>query len=282
MKGFSFVTAVLLVAAGPAAAQDRLWGHSGAWEVRQGELACTFRYRATDAAATELVFEQRFGGGLLLKASGKGWRYGTGKVPGLVLEADGVVIDGSISPDFNPAAGREGFQMYLKPAIFSRLVAARRIAVQMPGYPGEVPIIAMPPSMTVEQDLAACIADVGTREDGSGEPAVTPPLSRGTVASWTTTDDYPMPARRAEIGGHLHIRLRVNAHTRVTACEVVESTGNALLDTSYCAIYRRRARFSTPPRDARGRPTRGSFDIIRELVPPPMPPRPTLPDHPMP
>ncbi len=74
MKGFSVITAALLVAAAPAAAQDRPWGHSGAWEVRQDELGCTFRYRANDTAETELVIEQRYGRGLQLRASGKGWQ----------------------------------------------------------------------------------------------------------------------------------------------------------------------------------------------------------------
>lgn len=282
MKGFSFITAALLLAATPAAAQDRLWGHSGPWEVRQGDVSCTARHRARDAAETELVIEQSYGRGLQLKASGKGWQQGSAPLLGFFIEGDSVVIeaDGPAAA-VSQAPGRNGFQLNIAPASVYRVFTSRRISVYMPDNAGDVPVIQMPPSTMVERDLAACVAELGDRENGSGKPAVTPPLSRGAIGGWTTIDDYPAAARRAQIGGHLRIRLQVDAYTRVTGCDVIESTGNAQLDGNYCAIYKRRARFSTPPRDAHGRPTRGSFDIVMELVPSPMPYRP-VPEPPMP
>ena len=129
-------------------------------------------------------------------------------------------------------------------------------------------MIALPPSLMAEQDFGACMADVASRDSGSGEPMATPPAPRGSVESWTTVDDYPPFAIRAQIGGHLRIRLTVNAYGDPAGCEVIESTGDKRLDDTFCRLYRRRSRFSVAPLDARGRPTRGTFDIVRDLVPP--------------
>lgn len=81
MKGPFFGIAAMLLAM-PAAAQDRLWGYSGPWEIRQDTPVCTMRYGAKDPAETGLVIRQRHGFGIQLEASGKGWRHGTCSIGG--------------------------------------------------------------------------------------------------------------------------------------------------------------------------------------------------------
>ena len=81
--------------------------------------------------------------------------------------------------------------------------------------------------------------------------------SRATGADIRTifsADDYPASAQAAGAEGTVRARLTVGPDGSVVSCEVIESTGNAALNSTTCNIIRRRARF-TPARDANGERT---------------------------
>ena len=86
-------------------------------------------------------------------------------------------------------------------------------------------------------------------------------------ASWVTTNDYPPASLRANESGTVAFLLTINPQGRVSACMIIMSSGHPLLDEATCSLVTRRASF-TPARDARGRPTTGSYsNRIRWMVP---------------
>lgn len=82
-------------------------------------------------------------------------------------------------------------------------------------------------------------------------PRIAKPLQPRNPGSWVTNDDYPSAAIRAEASGTTGFRLDVDASGKVSNCTVTSSSGNALLDSTACALLRRRARFG-PAEDASG------------------------------
>ena len=66
-------------------------------------------------------------------------------------------------------------------------------------------------------------------------------------------DAYPDAALRAQAQGRVVARLTVGADGRVSACEIVTSSGNSDLDSTTCRIARSRVRY-TPAKDQDGRP----------------------------
>jgi TonB family protein len=80
-----------------------------------------------------------------------------------------------------------------------------------------------------------------------------PARARANLASYVTGDDYPAAAIAAGHQGTVRFRLLIGTNGRVTACEVVGSSGSAILDSTTCRILRARARF-TPATDAAGKP----------------------------
>ena len=78
--------------------------------------------------------------------------------------------------------------------------------------------------------------------------------ARGNLAGLISADDYPVDALRKNEQGSATARMTINPSGRVSACEIVQSSGSHSLDRATCAILSRRARF-TPARDSYGRPT---------------------------
>jgi TonB family protein len=70
--------------------------------------------------------------------------------------------------------------------------------------------------------------------------------------------DYPADALRRGVSGSPVIRLDVDAEGRVSACSVLQTSGDRALDTGTCRALQRRARFR-PALDAAGRPTAAPF-----------------------
>jgi TonB family protein len=66
-----------------------------------------------------------------------------------------------------------------------------------------------------------------------------------------TSGDYPAEAIQNREQGLVAFRLTVGVNGRVTACDILSSSGSALLDASTCRIMRSRGRFR-PARDASG------------------------------
>ena len=73
-----------------------------------------------------------------------------------------------------------------------------------------------------------------------------------------TNDDYPSAAVLTGQSGVVGFTLKVDASGKVTACVVDSSSGSSLLDTTTCALMRKRATF-VPARDEKGRAVAGSF-----------------------
>jgi len=75
--------------------------------------------------------------------------------------------------------------------------------------------------------------------------------ARAVLASYISDSDYPAGAIRNGEQGDVGFRLDVTAEGTVSDCQVVESSGSALLDGATCRIMRARARF-TPARNSAG------------------------------
>jgi TonB family protein len=79
-----------------------------------------------------------------------------------------------------------------------------------------------------------------------------PARAKANLASYLSDDDYPAEAIRNEEQGTVQFTLHVTAEGAVGRCEVIASSGSAILDGTTCRIMVERVRFE-PARDARGR-----------------------------
>jgi len=86
-----------------------------------------------------------------------------------------------------------------------------------------------------------------------------PPQPHGTAASLFSVDDYPASARGTGAHGKVVARLTIGTDGRVTGCNIVQSTGFAVLDQATCNILRRRARYG-PAVDSHGMPVVSTVD----------------------
>lgn len=77
-------------------------------------------------------------------------------------------------------------------------------------------------------------------------------------ASWVTDNDYPAEALRRDEFGTVRFALLVDATGKVTRCNVLATSGFAVLDQTACAAMLQRARFK-PARDAAGQPIVASY-----------------------
>ena len=71
------------------------------------------------------------------------------------------------------------------------------------------------------------------------------------IAGDISPRDYPRAARRVRADGIVGARVHVGSDGRVTRCEIVNSSGNADLDTTTCRLIRERFRYR-PAMNARG------------------------------
>ena len=91
-------------------------------------------------------------------------------------------------------------------------------------------------------------------------PPVEPPHKlTGPVSTLFSADDYPKEAKRHGWQGTVVADLAVSAEGQVTACNIVQTSGYAVLDAKTCNLLRKRARF-IPAKDAKGQPT---ADVLR-------------------
>lgn len=81
-------------------------------------------------------------------------------------------------------------------------------------------------------------------------PVRTRPLRN--LASYVQDGDWPRGVA-SNFRGTTEFSLTIDARGRVTACEIIQSSGSALIDATTCRILRLRARFS-PARDAANHP----------------------------
>jgi TonB family protein len=106
--------------------------------------------------------------------------------------------------------------------------------------------------------------------DSNSEPARAPAgqaapgqATQGDLRTVFSADDYPASAQANGEEGTVQAKLTVSTSGRVSACEIVRSSGHKSLDDATCSVLQRRARF-TPARAADGRP------IASTVVSPPI------------
>lgn len=106
------------------------------------------------------------------------------------------------------------------------------------------------------------------------EPAPPPPpktvqaaRAKADLASYVSDSDYPTTALRSEEQGTTRFRLTVDPNGRVSACEILSSSGSSSLDAATCRIMKSRARF-TPAKNDAGQPTTDKVSsAIRWVLP---------------
>jgi protein TonB len=90
---------------------------------------------------------------------------------------------------------------------------------------------------------------------------------RNTPARWVTTDDYPSRDLRQGHEGTTAFRLVIGSNGRVSACEVVRSSGYPGLDAATCKAVTARARFE-PATDESGARILGTYsNSVRWQIP---------------
>ena len=130
------------------------------------------------------------------------------------------------------------------------------------GQPAAVPVTPAPspppPVAPLPPPAPPAMAPVGKQKS---------PVPSNKPASWVTTNDYPPASLRANESGTVAFRLTINPQGQVSACKITMSSGHPLLDQATCLLVTRRASF-TPARNARGRPTIGTYsNRVRWMVP---------------
>jgi len=91
-------------------------------------------------------------------------------------------------------------------------------------------------------------------------PAFTPRSATpaNDQSRWVTTDDYPTADLMRGNEGTTRYRLSVGSNGRVTACDVLATSGSTRLDEAACKAIARRARFD-PATDENGARVVGTF-----------------------
>ena len=92
-------------------------------------------------------------------------------------------------------------------------------------------------------------------------------VPHGSPARWATTDDYPARDLREENEGVAAFRVVVGTNGRVSACEIVRSSGHPGLDAATCKAVTARARFE-PATDENGAKVVGMYgNSVRWQIP---------------
>jgi protein TonB len=90
---------------------------------------------------------------------------------------------------------------------------------------------------------------------------------RNPPAHWATTDDYPSRDLREGNEGVTGFRVVVGTSGRVSACEIVRSSGHPGLDAATCKAVTARARFE-PATDENGEKVVGTYrNRVRWQIP---------------
>ena len=94
-----------------------------------------------------------------------------------------------------------------------------------------------------------------------------PPQPRTALQALISANDYPASALRMGAHGRVRFILDVGPDGRVHGCMITRSSGSSALDSTTCALRRRRARF-TPAVDSNGMPAAGRVrDQIEWVLP---------------
>jgi TonB family protein len=134
-------------------------------------------------------------------------------------------------------------------AEFQRLAASPSLAFQLGEMKRHYAMSAMAAMTKVMKTCVDDLQQVWSSEGGVGAKAV------ANLASYFSDNDYPEDAIYRGLSGTTGLALLINEEGKVADCMVVQTSGQAGLDTQSCAIIKRRARF-TPARGIDGKPTK--------------------------
>jgi protein TonB len=94
-----------------------------------------------------------------------------------------------------------------------------------------------------------------------------PPVPKNDPRKWVNTDDYPSRDLREGNEGVAAFRVVVGTGGRVSACEIVRSSGHPGLDAATCKAVAARARFE-PATDENGEKVVGTYsNSVRWQIP---------------
>lgn len=104
--------------------------------------------------------------------------------------------------------------------------------------------------------LALGIGALGHAALAQSAPDAPAPTPIGDPASWFPVDAYPPTAKAAGAEGRTVFSVNVDAKGRVTSCNILQSSGTPLLDSTTCALVVTNGHFN-PAVDASGKPVQG-------------------------
>lgn len=137
-------------------------------------------------------------------------------------------------------------------------------------------------AITAITPIASSVARAQTATPSApSRPQATPD---GNPAAWFPQDAYPPEAKAAGVEGRTAFSLDVDAKGRVTACNVTESSGSPLLDSTTCNLLIANAHFK-PAKDPKGHAVAGVWTSgmrWKLTAPPPPPPAVTGDETPAP
>lgn len=155
---------------------------------------------------------------------------------------------------FTSASGTEARRARLRSALYVDVLEGHgrrrdaRPAPQLAPSPTMRPLPMAPPTPPPPPIVAA------------PSPPPSGPLAPPRLRSGSISDaDYPASAIRAEAEGTTIAAVMVGANGRVTSCQVSGSSGDAALDSTACALIRRRFRYDPATRG--GVPVEGSVTV---------------------
>jgi len=103
--------------------------------------------------------------------------------------------------------------------------------------------------------LAPAAAGAQTKAAPAGPPLATP---IGSPADWFPANAYPAEAKAKGLEGRTEFKLEIDPQGRITECDIAQSSGSPLLDSTTCALLVTNARFK-PAHDASGRAVAGEW-----------------------
>lgn len=101
----------------------------------------------------------------------------------------------------------------------------------------------------------------------------------GSPGSWFPADAYPPEAKAAGLQGRTAFTLDLDPQGRITSCNITQSSGSALLDSTTCTLLVTNGRFR-PAHDAQGQAVAGTWSsaMVWQLAAPEAPAPDTIDD----
>lgn len=104
--------------------------------------------------------------------------------------------------------------------------------------------------------LALLLAAASGAPQAAEAAKVPAPTPIGNPLDWFPPESYPAAAKAAGQEGRTVFSVNVDAEGRVTSCNILESSGTPLLDSTTCALAVTNGHFR-PAVDASGKPVAG-------------------------